>query len=48
MAESWLICIEHLPCSLIFGVCLGCGGLNEEHFILVHRGSNLLYHAKRC
>jgi hypothetical protein len=25
-----------------------CGGLNKEHSILVHGGSNSFWHAKRC
>ena len=34
---SWLFWIQHLPCSVCFSAhpWRWCGGLNEEHFILV-------------
>ena len=42
LVGSWLFCIQYLPCSVSFWCMLGgtCGGLKEEHFILVYRGSN--------
>ena len=50
LVGSWLFCIQHSPCLVNFTVHAQsqCGGLDEEYSILIHRGPNSFWHAKRC